>query len=128
MVYVEKTPCELALFQPRRGAVVVALQGEHDLANADSLQHTLSSLLDTHRLVVCDLSEAEFVDSSTLAVLVRADSKARAAGKQFRLQLGTEPIVKRVLEISGLLNVLDCYPTRGEALDPRPPKPPDRLL
>ena len=36
--------------------------------------------------------------------------------------------MRRVLEISGLLQVLDCYPTREEALDPRPAKQPDGLL
>jgi anti-sigma B factor antagonist len=128
MVYEEKTRPELELLQPRSGAVVVVLQGEHDLANADRLHHTLSSLLDTHRVVVVDVSRALFIDSSTLAVLMRAGRKARDAGKQFRLQLGTEPIVKRVLEISGLLEELEWYPTRDEAIDPTPEKQPDRLL
>ena len=128
MTYTESRHPQLELVESRRGAVVVELLGEHDLATADSLLDTLNSLLDTHDVVVADLSEALFVDSSTLGALVRANRKARAVGKQFRLQLGTEPIVRRVLEISGLLQVLDWYPTRDEALDPRPAKQPDGLL
>ena len=71
---------QLELLEPRPDAVVVELQGEHDLASADSLLDTLSSLLDTHRVVVADLSETLFVDSSTLGALVRADRKARTLG------------------------------------------------
>ncbi len=128
MTYAGNTPPSLEFVQPRRGAVVVELKGEHDLMSAGSLYETLSSLLDSHRVVVADLSQVLFVDSSTLAVLVRAHRKALEAGKQFRLQLGTEPIVERVLEISGLLKFLDCYPTRDEALVVSPDKQPDRLL
>jgi anti-sigma B factor antagonist len=123
------TSPDIDVLRPRGGAAVVVLSGEHDLATKDSLHEVIFSLLETQDLVVADLSSVQFVDSSTLGVLVSADRQARAAGKDFRLQLGTEPIVKRILEISGLLNVLDCYPTRDEALaGPRAEKQPDRLL
>lgn len=128
MTCAHETHPDLEVLQPRRDAVVVVLRGEHDLTSKDVLHETLTSLLDAHQIVVADLSEVLFIDSSTLGELVRADRKAHASGKQFRLQLGTEPIVKRVLEISGLLNVLDCYPTRDKALDATREKPPDRLL
>jgi anti-anti-sigma factor len=123
------TSPDIDVLRPRGGAAVVVLSGEHDLATKDSLHEVIFSLLETQDLVVAYLSSVQFVDSSTLGVLVSADRQARAAGKYFRLQLGTEPIVRRILEISGLLNVLDCYPTRYEALaGPRPEKQPDRLL
>ena len=122
-----ETDPDLEVLQPRPGAAVVVLHGEHDLATKDSLYETLTSLLTTHDLVVADLSPVLFLDSSILGVLVRTDRGARESGKQFRLQLGTEPIVKRVLEISGLLNHLDCYLTRDEALAGRDEEHPDRL-
>jgi anti-anti-sigma factor len=106
----------LEVLQPRAGAAVVVLTGEHDLASKNSLSTLLSSLLTTHDLVVADLSAALFIDSSTLGVLVSADRIARDSGKRFRLQLGMEPIVKRILEISGLLEHLDCASTREQAL------------
>lgn len=107
---------DLEVLQPRAGAAVVVLTGEHDLATKDSLTTLFSSLLDTHDLVVADLSRVLFIDSSTLGVLVGANRTARDTGKQFRLQLGTEPIVTRILEISGLLEHLESAPTREEAL------------
>jgi anti-anti-sigma factor len=118
---------DLEVLPARAGAVVVLLRGEHDLSTKGRLHKTFSSLLERHQLVVADLSEVLFIDSSTLGVLVLTDRAAKASGKTFRLQLGTEPIVKRVLEISGLMKVLDCYPTRNEAIDPQS-KPPGRLL
>jgi anti-anti-sigma factor len=106
----------LEVLRPRAGAAVVVLSGEHDLASRDALSELLESLLVTHELVVVDLSQVLFIDSSTLAVFVTADRAARGAGKTFRLQLANEPIVKRILEISGLADHLDCAATREEAL------------
>ena len=118
----------LEILQQRSRAAVVVLRGEHDLATKDSLHAPFSSLIEDNQVVVADLSDTLYVDSSVIGELVRADRAARQAGKQFRLQLGTEPLVKRVLEISGLLNVLDCYPSRDEALDAIREKPTDWLL
>ena len=107
---------DLEVLQPRAGAAVVVLTGEHDLATKSSLNTLFGSLLDTHDLVVADLSRVVFIDSSTLAVFVTANRTAVDTGKQFRLQLGTEPIVQRILEISGLLDRLHCTSTREQAL------------
>jgi stage II sporulation protein AA (anti-sigma F factor antagonist) len=105
------------------------LTGEHDLSSKETLRESLATLIDTHKLVVADLSVVQYIDSTVLGELALADRNARIAGRDFRLQLGTEPIVKRVLEISGLLQVLDWYPTRDAALgEPSPLKQPDRLL
>jgi anti-anti-sigma factor len=83
----------------------VVLKGEYDPASRDFLRDTLSSLLETHPVVVTDLSRVLFLGSSVLGELVRADRAARGGGKHFRLQLGTDPIVARVLEIRAGRNV-----------------------
>ena len=101
---------------PRAGVAVVVLRGEHDLTTKDQLDDVLSVLTAGNDLVVVDVSEATFVDSSTLGTFVRADRAARAAGCHLRLQLGTAPIVRRAIEITGLLQVLDWAPTRETAL------------
>ena len=91
---------------PCAGVSVVTLSGEHDLATASSISELLDSLLHTSDLVVTDVSAALFIDSSILGVLLRADKSAQARGKDFRIQLGTEAIVKRVFQISGVLDVV----------------------
>jgi anti-anti-sigma factor len=110
------TSTDFEVVLPRAGAAVLVLHGEHDLATKESLNEILTPLLDGNDLVVVDLSGVLFIDSSILGELVRADRAARAGGKRFRLQLGTEPIVRRVLEVSGLLDFFDCASTREAAL------------
>ena len=100
----------------RPGVTVVELIGEHDLGGAEGLDFMLQSLVGSNRLVVVDLSLATFVDSSIVLTLLRADHGARAHGTRFRLQFGTAPIVRRALELTGLLDELEFAPTREEAV------------
>jgi anti-anti-sigma factor len=123
-----KTNPDLEVLQPRRGTAVVVLKGEHDLSTKDRLHATFASLLETNNIIVADVSSVVFIDSSTLGVLAWVHRTVSRSGKEFRLQVGTEPIVKRVLEISGLLKVFDSYPTRDAAIDGSQIKQPDRLL
>ncbi len=102
-------------------AVVVILTGEHDLASAPALKDRLTACVEESDLVVVDLSEVLFLDSSIIAALAFADRAARKSDKHVRLQIGSAPFVRRVLEISGLLQVLDCVVTREAALEPRAP-------
>lgn len=101
---------------PRAGAAVVVFTGEHDLSTSESVEALLRSLIDENELVVADSSEAEFVDSSTIYTLMKSHRAASQRGSTFRLQLGTAPIVEKAFELSGMLQLLDCAPTREEAL------------
>ena len=104
--------------KPRPGAVVVECTGEHDLATSESLGRLLTELVATNDLVVIDVSDAEFIDSSFLHNLVKADRLARPRGTRLRLQFGTAPVVVRALEMSGILNRIEHAPTREEAIAP----------
>jgi anti-anti-sigma regulatory factor len=67
--------------------------------------------------VIVDLSVAEFVDSSVLNALLQGDRLARDRGRLLTLQVGTEAIVARVLEVSGLLEHLVHASTRERAFE-----------
>jgi anti-anti-sigma factor len=108
---------DIQVLHPRPGAVVVEVLGEHDLATKTETWELLSSLVDANELVVVDVTEAQFIDSSFINNLINADSAARARGSQFTLQLGTARIVRSAFEHSGILMVLDHASTREEALD-----------
>ena len=99
-----------------QGRVVVELSGEHDLMTKDALHDLLTTLVGRNELVVIDLTEAEFIDSSTIYCLAQADRLARARGSSVRVQLGPEGIARRALEITGMVEQLDCVIDRGEAL------------
>jgi len=87
-----------------------------DSSSRDALAAVVNERIVADELVVVDLSEASFIDSSILGLLAQADRTARIAGRRFRLQVGTAPIVERVLQISGLLDHLDWVPSRERAL------------
>ena len=102
--------------RPRVGAAVVVFSGEHDLSTSKSVEALLGSLIEENELVVVDFSEAKFVDSLTIHALVKSRMAAGQRGSTLRLQLGTARIVDKAFEYSGVLKMLDCVPTREEAL------------
>jgi anti-sigma B factor antagonist len=85
----------------RDGTVIVSLAGELDLYNAEEVRRALlDSLADGAELLVVDLSEVTFIDSTALGVLIEARSRM-AVRSGFRLAApGLE--VRRALEVSGL--------------------------
>ena len=109
---------DVEVLQPRPGAVVVECRGEHDLTTSESLGRLLTELVATNDLVVVDVSDADFIDSSFLHTLVKADRLARPRGTRLRLQFGTAPIVARALEVSGILERIEYAGTREEAIAP----------
>jgi anti-anti-sigma factor len=87
--------------------------GELDLATTPRLTQYLTTLARTHKgLVVIDLRQLTFLDSTGVTALVAADSYARRDGWNFAVVNGP-PQVQRVLEICGLTEVL---PLADEAL------------
>jgi anti-anti-sigma factor len=109
---------------PRPGTCVIALHGEHDRLTADRMERRLREALALNDLVVVDVGDADFIDSSFVHNLLVADRHAREQGKVFRLQMGTALIVRRALEASGVLQRLNVVPSRAEALEL--PADPDR--
>ena len=109
---------DIEVEQPEPGRAVVVFKGEHDLAQIGALGDRLSALVAANELVVADFSDAEFVDSSIINLLLETKREAEARKSRFRLQMGTEAVVHRVFEITGVLSVLECAPSREEALGP----------
>lgn len=109
---------QLAVQMPAPGIAVVVLHGEFDLSVSAWLRETVGKLLDDRAVdvVVVDLALTQFIDSSILAELALADKRATAAEKRLRLRLDGASAIKRVLEISGLLSVLEWHPTLDEAI------------
>lgn len=97
---------------------VVAVEGEHDLYTAPSLREQVEALLDEGVSVVVDLTEATFVDSSILGVLVAGRQQAADLGLGFAVALaeGGTAAVRRILEVTGLTPVLPVLPARDAAV------------
>jgi anti-sigma B factor antagonist len=105
---------EVRSLQPH--AALVVLAGEHDLHSADELERTLDQSLAVCDHLIVDLSTAEFVDSTIVGVLLQAKKSAIELDRKFNVVLGTAPAVERILELTGVVPLLNVVPTVEGAL------------
>jgi anti-sigma B factor antagonist len=102
--------------EQRGEVVVVSVAGELDMATAPQLQDHITDLLDKGRShIVFDLANVSFCDSTGLSVFVRAKNGSDEAGGAVRLAAPQRGVL-RILEVSGLVEVLQTYPTVDEAV------------
>jgi anti-sigma B factor antagonist len=102
--------------ETRDGAVVVSLAGELDLYNAEEVRGALlDACAGEPELLVVDLGEVSFIDSTVLGVLIEARSRM-VDRRGFRLAApGLE--TRRALEVSGLDQHFLVHDTVPEALE-----------
>jgi len=95
---------------------VIQLGGEVDLYTAPEFKERLVELIEGGKTkIVVDLSEATFIDSTTLGVLVGGVKRLRPAGGSLALVCSDQNITK-IFEITGLDRVFPIHATRDEAL------------
>lgn len=101
---------------PSDGIAVIALTGEVDLYTAPDLKQELVRLIDDGaQLVVVDLTETTFIDSTTLGVLIGGIKRLRPADGRLELVIADRTIAK-VFEITGLDRVFSIHGDREAAL------------
>jgi anti-sigma B factor antagonist len=101
---------------PRPHVALVVLAGEHDLYSGDELQQTFDQSLAVCDHLIVDLSAAEFIDSTIVAVLLQTMKNAAELDRKFNVVLGTAPAVERILEVTGVISLLNVVPTAERAL------------
>ncbi len=96
----------------------VTLVGEHDAYSAGRIANEIEVLLDAGMAVVVDLTDATFVDSQTLSVLLSGRHKAHAGRLGFTLVLSDRDFtqVHRILKMTGLGTWFATYPSPSEAV------------
>jgi anti-sigma B factor antagonist len=101
----------------RDGATVVSLSGELDLYNAEDVRKALlECCADEPAVLVVDLEQVTFIDSTALGVLIEARSRLNDRSG-FRLAApGLE--TRRALEVSGLDRHFSVHDTVEAALEP----------
>jgi len=92
---------------PSPGTARLAVAGEIDLSNSDLLHVRLLNVLSTlhPQHIEVDLAEVTFLDCSALTVLVVLGQAAARTGCRLRIT-NPQPVVRRVLDLTGLLDVL----------------------
>jgi anti-anti-sigma factor len=88
---------------------IVAMKGDLDLATAPILEKTLEEIdgAENHpELLIFDLRNLEFMDSTGLRIILSADTAARKNGRRFQLVEGPEA-VHRVFRLTLMDQRLD---------------------
>ena len=100
-------------------AAVVAVSGELDLASGPELEAELDQLTGPDiQLVVIDLRQLDFMDSTGLSILVRAHQRLAGEGCEMGLVKGSQQ-VQRLLDLTGVAERLRLVDAPEELLDPR---------
>jgi anti-sigma B factor antagonist len=98
------------------GVVVIELSGELDVSAASALRRRFEQALERHpAIVVADMADVTFADSSALRELLRADAAMRAAGTRF-VPAALPAVVERLLELTRARELLDVAPSVEVAL------------
>ena len=102
------------------GVALVEVAGELEMHAAPELRAELQRVCATEDAspkprVLIDLSQVSFIDSTGIGVLVGGLKRAREAGGALVLVCPV-PRLRRVFEITGLLQALPLFQTRDEAL------------
>jgi anti-anti-sigma factor len=117
------TPLHIAtMISSPPGTARVAVAGEVDLATAPEFRERLLGVLHTQAPAVLDidLTGVTFLDCTGIGALVVVHNAAVHAGCLVRV-CHPQPIVRRVLEVTGLLDVLTVEPRRPPAGPQHPP-------
>jgi anti-sigma B factor antagonist len=94
---------------------VVSLRGEWDASNCDRLRELMSGVTGWYHVLVLDLTQVTFADSTVLALAVATQAAQRAAGGELRV-VTTSAEIDALLDATGLRQALDVHGSRSDAL------------
>jgi anti-sigma B factor antagonist len=100
-----------------RGATVLALRGDVDVAKGLGLRDILGDLLGgPPGPLVVDLTDVRFLDSSGVGLLVTSHRRAAEDSRPFAVA-GAGDAVRRTLQLTRTDRILNLHDTLGAALD-----------
>ena len=99
-----------------RNATVVVLAGELDLSSIPGVERQLLGQVGAKTGLVVDLTGVTFIDSSGIALLIRA-SHAVGEGGTFNVVTAPGSQVDRVFRLAGVAQALPVFDDRGAALE-----------
>ncbi len=107
---------ELRLSSERRGAcLIVTVGGELDIVTSRELDEHLTRAGRKQRCIILDLAAVDFMDTSSLAVIVGHWKRLQAAGGVLALA-GARYRQTKTLWITGLADRLPMYDTVDDAI------------
>ena len=114
---VDDAAFDVEVFDVSDRVSVVEVHGQADLHTASELRSAMTEAIDRGAVsLVVDLSEATFIDSMTLGVLLGAVKRLRPAGGGVSV-VCTDPHIRRIFEITLLDRVFALHADRRTAVD-----------
>lgn len=115
MIETESTDFDVETIDSGSSVVVIAVHGQADLHTAPKLRSAMTAALDGGATgLIVDLSEATFIDSMTLGVLLGAVKRLRPSGGKVTI-VCVDPHIRRIFEITLLDRVFSLHASRDEA-------------
>ena len=109
MSEIESTDFDVETIDGGEPVVVIAVHGQADLHTAPELRNAITAALDGGATgLVVDLSEATFIDSMTLGVLLGAVKRLRPSGGKVAI-VCSDPHIRRIFEITLLDRVFSLH-------------------
>jgi stage II sporulation protein AA (anti-sigma F factor antagonist) len=100
----------------RNRTALVVVSGELDVASGPTLEQELAKAdASDAQLVILDLRDLEFIDSTGLSILIKAHQQAEASGRRFAVVRGRSQ-VQRLLGLTGLEERLTLVDSPEELL------------
>lgn len=98
-------------------SLVVTVKGELDLLTAENFRNLVERDLNREQAqhLILDMEEVTFVDSSGLGVILGRYRRIREQGGKMAL-VKVKPHVKRVLELAGIMRIINVYEKTSQAL------------
>ena len=88
--------------EERDSAVHFLLTGELDISTAQRLEDDLLRIeANRPQLIVLDLTDLAFLDSTGLRLMITADARAREDGRRIEI-VNANPMIQRVLRLTRL--------------------------
>jgi anti-sigma B factor antagonist len=115
---VDPVAFEVQTEQMQDGVRALTVRGELDMNTAPELERALEEALATEdAAIMLDLSECEFIDSTGIALIVRAWQKLEGNGGKGRFVLCCiNHQVRRLLKITGVESSISMHEQRDDAL------------
>ena len=105
-----------ASVEQRGGVVLVHIAGSVDGVTAEGLQQVFTRELDAgHSKLIADFGAVDYTSSAGLRVLLATVKRARSGSGDLRIA-GTNPDVRKVLDLSGFTGILKVFATVDEAV------------
>lgn len=105
--------------KPRSDVALIAVSGELDIASAPELDQALEQIHpELTKLVIVDLRELEFMDSTGLSIIVHAHQRLAERDCELTLIKGP-PQVQRLLDLTGVAERLRVVAEPDQLLNGR---------